>query len=476
MWAETPFESVVGSFQFDHPRKQLLESNPATRADLVAWIDRLITAIDAAVSVQVNGILHHPRLQALEARWRGLAYLLQVIQEVPGAKLKILPASWGELCRDLDRAVEFDQSRLFRVVYSDEFDMPGGEPFGLMVGDYTVMHRPTVDCPTDDVAALHAIAAIAAAAFCPFVMSCRPALLGLDHFEDLDLLPNLAPSHQGPDFARWRGLRSLADARFLGVVLPRVLMRLPYRRHDRSRIDGFTFEEEITGSGHEFLWGNAAFALAGVVLRAYARSGWFADLRGAPEDAEGGGLVADLPTLSFSTDRPGIAVQPPVDIRLTSAQERMISELGLIPIVPLPYTPYLVFNTNSSLHQPQAYDRPSAMQNARLSAMLQYVLCASRLAHHMKGKMRDQIGRLVNADALEHLLSDWLSQYCLGNDDASADIKARFPLRAAQARVFEVAGRPGVLKCVLHLQPHFQLDDVAATFHLVAEVATVAAS
>ena len=115
-----------------------------------------------------------------------------------------------------------------------------------------------------------------------------------------------------------------------------------------------------------------------MVLRAYARSGWFADLRGAPEDAEGGGLVSDLPTLSFSTDRPGVAVQPPVEIRLTSTQERTISELGLIPIVPLPYTPYLVFNTNSSLHQPPAYDRPSATQNARLSAMLQYVLCGFR--------------------------------------------------------------------------------------------------
>jgi type VI secretion system protein ImpD len=470
------YDFAVGTFQFDRPRRRSLDSNSATQADLVAWIDRLIAAIDAAISAQVNAILHHPRLQALEARWRGLAYLVQVLQDVPSAKLKVLPVSWGELCRDLDRAVEFDQSRLFRLVYSDEFDMPGGEPFGLMVGDYAVVHRPTPACPTDDVAALHGIAAIAAAAFCPFVMSCGPSLLGLDHFEDLDLLPDLAPSHQGPDFARWRGLRSLADARFLGIVLPRVLMRLPYRRHDRSRIDGFTFQEDVTGAGREFLWGNAVFAFAGVVLRAYARSGWFADLRGAPEDAEGGGLVSDLPTLSFSTDRPGVAVQPPVEIRLTSAQERMISELGLIPIVPLPYTPYLVFNTNSSLHQPPAYDRPSATQNARLSAMLQYVLCASRLAHHMKGKMRDQIGRLVNASALEKLLSDWLSQYCLGNDDAGAEIKARFPLRAAQVRVFEIAGRPGVLKCMLHLQPHFQLDDVAATFHLVAEIATVAAS
>jgi type VI secretion system protein ImpD len=74
------------------------------------------------------------------------------------------------------------------------------------------------------------------------------------------------------------------------------------------------------------------------------------------------------------------------------------------------------------------------------------------------------------------MLTEWLSQYCLGNDEAAADIKARFPLRAAQVRVSEVPGRPGVLNCMLHLQPHFQLDDVAATFHLVTEVATVASA
>jgi type VI secretion system protein ImpD len=477
MLAKAPFDAAGETYSYDHG----LSGRPRSHDDLhrgadVAWIDRLLTAIDDLISAQVNAILHHVRFQRLEARWRGLAYAVQVTQDVPNARLKVLSVSWVELCRDLDRAVEFDQSRLFRLVYSDEFDMPGGEPFGLMVGDYEVAHRRTHDCPTDDVTALRAIAAIVAAAFCPFVTSCRPSLLGLDHFSDLDLLPDLAPTTRNPDLARWHGLRSLVDARFLGIVLPRVLMRLPYRRHDRSRIDGSTFDEEFGASGHDLLWANAGFAFAGVVLRAYGRSGWFADLRGAPQDDEGGGLVVDLPTFSFSTDRPGVAAQPSVEIRLTSAQERRLAELGLIPIGVVPYTPYLVFNTNSSLHQPTTYDRPAAARNARLSAMLQYVLCAARLAHHMKGKMRDQIGRLVNAHAPEQLLTEWLSQYCLGNDDAAAEIKARFPLRAAQVRVNEVPGRPGVLNCMLHLQPHFQLDDVAATFHLVTEVATVASS
>ena len=66
----------------------------------------------------------------------------------------------------------------------------------------------------------------------------------------------------------------MPDARFLGIVLPRVLQRLPYGHHDRRRIDGFAFREEISTCGDELLWGNAAFAFAGMVLRAFSRSGW----------------------------------------------------------------------------------------------------------------------------------------------------------------------------------------------------------
>jgi type VI secretion system protein ImpD len=477
MQVEAPLGFAVLSHGYDLDLAEVGQrpGRQPSSADIATRVDRLIAAIDAALSAQVNAILHHPQFQAMEARWRGLAYLVRVLDDVANVKLKLLPLSWTELCRDLDRAAEFDQSRLFELVYSDEFDMPGGEPLGLIVGDYEVGHQPAAPHRTDDVGALRAIAAVAASAFCPFVTSCRPSLLGLDDFTDLDLLPDLAPAHAGPDYLRWRSLRALDDARFLGIVLPRVLLRLPYRRHDRRRSDGFDFAEEVLPAGRELLWGNAAFAFAGVVVRAFGRSGWFADLRGAPQDSEGGGLVTDLPVLSFATDRPGVTAQPPVEIRLTSAQEQTISELGLISIGAVPFTPYLVFNTNPSLHRLAQYDRPAAAQNARLSAMLQYVLCASRLAHHMKAKMRDEIGRLASPPALERLLSEWLSGYCIGNDDAAPDLKARFPLRDAQVQVREMPGRPGVLNCTLQLRPHFQLDDVAATFHLVTEVATVLA-
>lgn len=244
------------------------------------------------------------------------------------------------------------------------------------------------------------------------------------------------------------------------------------RSYDRKRIDGFMFEERVSCDGAGLLWGSPVYAFARIVVRAYAQSGWFADLRGAPQDQEGGGIVMDLPTMSFKTDRSGLAAQPPVEIRLTAAQERAFSDHGLVPVGCAPATPWLVFNANPSLHRPARSQSRIADENARIAAMLQYVLCASRFAHYLKVMMRDRVGSLGGASAIEAMISAWLRRHCLGNDDAAAELKAKFPLRDASVTVRELPGRPGVLGCVLRLQPHFQLDDVSASFQLVAEVST----
>jgi EvpB/VC_A0108, tail sheath N-terminal domain len=145
-------------------------------------LDRDIAAIDRLISDQLDAVLHHPRMQALEGRWRGLAWLIGGIDPAARVKVKLLSITWAELCRDLERAAEFDQSHLFRKVYEEEFGSPGGEPYGLLVVDHEVRHRPGPGHPTDDVSALAQIAGVAAAAFAPTVIGASPALFGVDRF------------------------------------------------------------------------------------------------------------------------------------------------------------------------------------------------------------------------------------------------------------------------------------------------------
>ena len=69
----------------------------------------------------------------------------------------------------------------------DKVEVPGGEPVGILIGDYQVQHRPSADHPSDDIPVLQGIAEVAAAAFAPFIAAASPGLFGLDSFGELEL-------------------------------------------------------------------------------------------------------------------------------------------------------------------------------------------------------------------------------------------------------------------------------------------------
>ena len=441
------------------------------QAETIAAAERLIALIDAEVSRQLDAILHAPQFQSLEASWRSLALLARVTGQARQVRLRVLDVTWNEICRDLDQAVEFDQSHLFRLIYSDGVGTPGGQPFGLIVGDYEVSHRTAVPRASDDVAALRGLASIAAASFCPVVLAASPLLLGLDRFGDISAGLDFGDAFEGLAYARWRALRQQEDTRFLGLFMPRVLLRHRWEPDSRRRIDGFRYAEDPGANGEGLLWGSAAFVFAVAVIRRFDESGWFADLRGAPQDRVAGGLVHELPPHLFATDAHGLAAQPPLEMRLSGVQEQTLSELGLVPLSSAPYTTSLLFNSNASLHAPPAFDRAEATWNARISSMLQYMLCVSRFAHFLLMMMRDRVGSYAGASDVQRQLNAWLAAYCLGSDGAADEMRARFPLRDAGVDVHEIPGRPGALGCTIRLQPHFQLDSIATSFRLVTDIA-----
>jgi type VI secretion system protein ImpD len=222
------------------------------------------------------------------------------------------------------------------------------------------------------------------------------------------------------------------------------------------------------------VWGNAAFAFGSVVLRAFANFGWFADIRGAPRDELRGGLVSDLPVACFATDSPGIATKPSLESVLSDTQEKELADLGFIALRKIPFTDYSVFYANPSIQEATLYTGELARRNARLSRMLQYMLCISRFAHYIKILGRNCVGTMLTTGECEQFLHSWLLKYCEGSDDAAQQTKARYPLREASVTIKEIPGRAGSYSCTLFLRPHFQLDDIAAGFRLVTRLAPVA--
>lgn len=453
-------------FGLDRPTRLTLDADA-----LRAAVDRDIAMLDMMIGAQLDAILHHPRLQRLEGSWRGVAWLVDTTDLSSRVKLKILNVGWGEICRDQERALEFDQSQMFRKIYEEEFGTPGGEPYGLLILDQEVRHRPSPGYQTDDVAGLAGMSGVAAAAFSPLIVGASPALLEVDEFGDLATVSDVAGPLANPEHARWRTLSIRSDMRFLGVVLPRVLARPPWE-DDGTRADRFRYQESVPDRRSR-VWMSAAYAFASVVARAFSNFAWPADIRGVETDRVSGGLVTELPLEPFRTDPDRVWFRPSVEVVLTDRQERALLDAGLIPLTALPYSEELIFGAARSLLMPQRYQGPTAEiaeANARISVQMNSILCASRFAHHLKMKGRQMVGSFRTASEIQHQLQNWLTQYVNANLGSGGEARARFPLVNGRVSVQELPGKPGTFGCTVHLQPHYQLDDVSASFQLVTEL------
>lgn len=435
-------------------------------------LDRDVATIDRLISAQLDAVLHAPRLRRLEGSWRGLAWL---VDRLPGSggriRVKMLTARWAEICRDLERAVEFDQSQMFRKVYEEEFGTAGGEPFGLIAADYEIRHLPAPSHPTDDVGALTALAGVAAASFTPIVFAASPELVGLDSFAEASPAFDIASVLQGPEHARWRNAAAQDDMRFLCVALPRVLARAPWA-DDGARADRFRYRGHAAGAAQR-VWTTPVYALAAVAIRAFDRFGWPGEVRGAePQQDAVGGVVDGLAWERFASDPPhGPPPRAPLDLALTDEQERQISDGRLIPLSALEGLAEASFGALPSLHRPPRMNTAIAEANQRLSTQVNTLLCVSRFAHCIKLMGRDMVGSGREAEDVEAELQKWLNRFISGLGTGGAEVTAKYPLLNAKVEVRERRGKPGVYGCTVHLQPHHQLDEVGAAFRLVTEFA-----
>jgi type VI secretion system protein ImpC len=439
---------------------QVLEGEMKLSRDADATINARVAQIDHLISLQLNEILHHPAFQKLEGSWRGIKYMMSQSETSSMLKIRVLNVSKKELLRDLQRAPEFDQSVMFKKVYEDEFGIFGGEPFGALIGDYEFSKHP------EDIELLEKVSQVAAGAHAPFLTAAAPELLNLDSFSQLGDPRDIGKIFDSTEFAKWKSFRASEDSRYVGLTMPRVLMRLPYGK-DTKPVDDFNYEEGVDGTDHsKYLWGNAAYALGARLTTAFAQYGWCASIRGV----EGGGLVEGLPTHTFRTDEGDVALKCPTEVAITDRREKELADQGLIPLVHCKGTDYAAFFSVQSANKPKKYDKAAANANARLSAQLPYILAVSRFAHYMKSIMRDKIGGFMSRGQCQTFLTQWIMQYVTDDDQASAATKAKFPLREAKIEVSEIPGKPGAYRAIAFLRPHFQLDELTVSLRLVAEL------
>jgi type VI secretion system protein ImpC len=444
---------------------QILAEEMTVSSDTVAMINARIARIDELLSAQLNEIMHTEEFQKLEASWRGLNYLVMNSETGTRLKIRVMSASKKDLLDDLEKAVEFDQSALFKQLYEEEYGTFGGHPYSCIVGDYEFGRHP------QDIAMLEKLSNIAASAHAPFISAAAPQLFDMDSFTEMGNPRDLAKLFESTELVKWRSFRESEDARYVALTIPHILLRLPYGP-DTKPVDAFNFVESVDGKDHgKYLWGNAAWALGVRITNAFSLSGWPAAIRGV----EGGGIVRGLPAHTFRTDEGDIALKCPTEIAITDRREKELSDLGFISLCHCKGTDYAAFFGGSTSQRAKLYNTPEANANARISAQLPYVLAASRFAHYLKVIMRDKIGSFMTRGNVETFLNTWVADYVLLNAEAAQSAKAEKPLSEARVDVVEVPGKPGVYRATVFLKPHFQLEELTASMRLVAELPPPAA-
>ena len=430
--------------------------------NITKTINATIKALDEQLSTQLNAIMHHPDFQKLEGTWRGLNYLVMNSETSAMLKLKVLNVSKRELFNDVDKAVEFDQSQIFKKLYENEFGTPGGEPYGALVGDYEFINHP------EDIDLLGKMSNVAAAAFCPFIAAADPKLFGFDSWQELTKPRDLEKIFTSIEYTKWKSFRDSEDSRFVNLVMPRVLARMPYGAATKP-IEEFNFEEVDATKPvphDDFTWMNAAYVMGTKMTDAFAKYGFCTAIRGA----EGGGKVEGLPAFIFTSDDGDKDLKCPTEIGITDRREAELSKLGFLPLCHYKNTDYAVFFGGQTTQKPKKYDRPEATANAAISARLPYIMATSRFAHYLKVMARDWIGSFKEAADVENELNRWIKNYVNASETSGQETRAKYPLREAKVVVQEIPGQPGSYNAIAWMRPWLQFEELTTSMRMVASI------
>ncbi|WPD22010.1 MAG: type VI secretion system contractile sheath large subunit [Candidatus Electrothrix aestuarii] len=440
----------------------LLQPDRAEHRVSQGLVDEMIADLDDKLSRQMNSILHNKEFQQLESAWRSLKYLVDHTDFRENTKIEVLNVSKQDLIDDFEDSPEIVKSGLYKLAYTAEYGQFGGQPYGMMVGNFDFGPG------NQDMALLRNIASIASMSHAPFTAAAGPSFFGLDDFSGLPNLKDLKSIFDGPQYAKWRSLRQSEDSRNVGLALPRFLLRLPYGS-DNIPVKSFHYNEDVSDGDHHFLWGNAAFAFTARVTDSFAKYRWCANIIGP----QGGGAVEDLPLYQFEA-MGELQNKIPTQIEISDRREFELAEEGFMSLTMRKGSDNAAFFSANSIQQPKIFpnteEGKQAELNYKLGTQLPYTFVVSRIAHYLKVLQRENIGTWKERGELEDELNNWIKQYVSDQENPGSGVRSRRPLRKAKIEVSDVAGEPGWYRVGMQLQPHFKYMGASFTLSLVGKL------
>ena len=243
----------------------------------------MIAQVDHSIGEEMRALLGNPALQAVEGAWRALYFLVRNVDTGPQLKIYILDTL---------------KSRLTSKALEDILLQAGGDPWSLLIANYSF------GADDKDPDLLQHMAALSARAGAPLLAAAALDALGSE---------------------RWQAVRRMPSAQYVGLALPRFLLRLPYGK-DADAPQEFAFEEMPKGSKHDaYLWGNPAFICGVLIAQSFAEDAWEMhtgsrqELRGFP--------------VHVYRDNGDSEMKPCAELWLTQSHVEQLLDEGFIPLI-----------------------------------------------------------------------------------------------------------------------------------------------
>ncbi len=426
-------------------------------------IARLTHDIDVKIRGHLDRVFHDPDLQALEAAWRGLHDLASSVED-EDVIIDFFDAGKEELRHDLvDHETDIFGGELFHKLYVEEYDRYGGKPFAAMIGLYEFDSSP------EDIDWLRAMGKVGNAAHCPFVAAAAPSFFfPCKTMQEVVEIGDLDAVLGHPWFGKWNELRDTDYAAYLGLTLPRYLLRRPWGNEAMAQWgNGIGYTETVhagkTDENSNFLWGNAAILFAKNMVRSYETSGWAQHIRGP----RAGGLVEGLTVHTFT--RNGYEeVQPAVQIAIPDYREAQFARNGFIPLVHKKNEATATFFSAQSIKKPRFFVEDLNTKNAHLVTNLAYTFSITRIAHYVKRMMREYIGSTADAAYIQQVLSSWLGGYVTTITNPDELALRYYPFKAISVGVEPKPGPFGWYKAAISVLPHVQFEGMDVELRLDA--------
>ena len=415
----------------------------------VKRINSLCLAIDRIINYQVNEIIHNDNFQKLESSWRGMNLLVNLtrIRTDEIIKIKVLDASLMDISNDINKSNEFYQTALFKYIYSNEYDQPGGEPFGLIIIDHEFKNE--VSEGIDYIGIIRELSRIAETSFSSIIISITAEFLGIDTFDQLKSFHDLDNLFEQSQYKRWNKLRKRPGSKFINAIIPKILLRPPYQKSQFYYKNCF-FEESINNK-KDLLWGNTGYIFTSLILNSFIKSSWFTYINKYDDK-----ISKYIQRYNLRATETYLHESSILNLDVSDHLEKQINRNGFMTLRSDKFSESIGCSCFISMHKIEKINHESNI----LHLPLQNILSISRFAHYIKVIMRDKIGSFSNVTECEDYLKKWLLQHTAAQQNSSTNSSIHYPLEKSEIKISSQISNPTRYICSLKLKPRLMIESI----------------